>query len=89
VAKALRVLRLGGAGGVLPQKGDKLFKDEKEAGYVTSVEASPKLGVNVALGYVRKEVNQIGTELEVRAANGTVPATIVGLPFSAEQLASA
>jgi len=88
VAKALRVLRLSGAGDVPPQKGDKLFKDEKEAGYITSVEASPKLGATVALGYVRKEVNQIGTELEVRTANATVPATIVGLPFGAEQLAS-
>lgn len=89
VAKALRVLRLGGAGDCLPQKGDKIFKDAKDAGYVTSAVASPKSGAKVALGYVRKEVNQIGTDLVVQAADGNIPATISGLPFGTEQFVSA
>lgn len=89
IARALRVLRLAGAGDPLPLKGDKLFKDDKEVGYITSAAASPKSAANIALGYVRKEVNQIGIELAVHSANGPVPATIVALPFAAEQLASA
>jgi folate-binding protein YgfZ len=43
VAKALRGLRLADDLKVLPKKGDKLFRAEKEIGYVTSALASPGL----------------------------------------------
>ncbi len=62
VAKALRGLRLADDLKELPAKGNKLFRDGKEAGYITSALASPALGANIALGYVRKEANQLGTE---------------------------
>jgi folate-binding protein YgfZ len=80
VARALRVLRLGGAAEILPVKGDKIFKDGKEVGYITSAARSPKLNSAIALGYVRKEVNQIGAELVVRTAAGDSAATIDRLP---------
>jgi len=70
VAKALRRLRLADDLKDLPKKGDKLFRDGKEAGYITSAVASPALKANVALGYVRKEANQAGTELILRTADG-------------------
>jgi folate-binding protein YgfZ len=81
VAKALRGLRLADDLKNLPQKGDKLFHDGKEVGYLTSVAASPLLKTNVALGYVRKEANHIGTGLVVRSKDGDSTAQIVSLPF--------
>ena len=81
VNRELRGLRLADDLRSLPQKGDKLFHDGKEIGYVTSAVQSPVLGGNLALGYVRREANQIGTELTLRMAAGDRPATIVPLPF--------
>jgi len=81
VAKALRGLRLADDMKTLPVKGDKLFKGEKEVGYITSAVASPALKANVALGYVRREANQIGTELTLRTKEGDSLLTIVKLPF--------
>ena len=54
----------------LPQKGDKLFKNEKEVGYITSAIASPALKANIALGYVRRETNHIGAQLALRTSVG-------------------
>lgn len=76
VAKSLRGLRLDGLK-TLPHKGDKLFKDGKEVGYITSSTHSPTLNANIALGYVRKEVNKVGEQLTVLDST----AQIVELPF--------
>ena len=84
--RELRGLRLAdpaSTGLPLPQRGDKLFRDGKEVGYVTSAVKSPVLNVNIALGYVRREANQIGTELILRTAAGESTAKIVELPFMA------
>ena len=81
VAKALRGLRLDDSIKVLPQTGDKLYQGDKEIGYVTSALASATLRSNIALAYVRREHNGIGTELTLRTAEGESPARIVGLPF--------
>ena len=81
VARALRGLRLADHLPELPVKGDKLFKDGKEAGFITSSLFSPALQCNIALGYVRREANQIGTVLFLRTAQGESPVKIVSLPF--------
>lgn len=81
VAKALRGLRLADGLKVLPKKGDKLLKGDKEIGYVTSALASPALKTNIALAYVRREGNQPGTELTLRTADSDSPVKIVELPF--------
>ena len=83
VAKALRGLRLAADLPELPRKGDKLFHGEKEIGYITSALASPECQGNIALGYVRREHNQLGTELKLRFAGGESTARIVPLPFAA------
>jgi folate-binding protein YgfZ len=83
VAKALRGLRLADDLRELPKKGDKLFHNDKEVGYITSSLASPALKSNIALGYVRKEANQIGTDLILRTTDGDRAAKIVPLPFRA------
>jgi folate-binding protein YgfZ len=81
VNKMLRGLLLADGLEKLPVKGDKLFHAAKEIGYITSAVASPSLKKNIALGYVRREVNQIDTELQLRTESGDSPATIIELPF--------
>jgi folate-binding protein YgfZ len=81
VTRELRGLRLADDLKSLPQKHDKLFYAGKEVGYVTSAVKSPSLNANIALGYVRREVNQIGNELTLRTAAGENPVKIVELPF--------
>jgi glycine cleavage system aminomethyltransferase T len=39
---------------------------------------------NIALGYVRKDANQIGSELILKAAGGESRARVVDLPFTNE-----
>jgi folate-binding protein YgfZ len=80
VNRQLRGLRLAAELAVLPQTRDKLYRDEKEIGYLTSVVKSPRLG-NIALGYLRREANQPGTEVIVRAAAGENNARVEALPF--------
>lgn len=81
VTKTLRGLRLADDLPGLPVKGDKLFKDGKEAGFITSATASPRLQANLALGYVRREANEPGNELRLQTALGESPVKIVSLPF--------
>jgi tRNA-modifying protein YgfZ len=76
VAKALRGVKFS-AGAAVPAKGDKIFLEGKEVGWITSAVLSPKLKCPIALGYVRKECNQIGTRLLVNET----PAEIVPTPF--------
>lgn len=82
VSRALRGLRLPDALPALPARGDKLFHDGKEVGHLTSAVASPSLQANIALGYVRKECNAVGTELTLRNAAGEWPVRITALPFA-------
>jgi folate-binding protein YgfZ len=85
VNKELRGLRLPAKMKALPAKGDKLFYEGKEVGYITSATALPTLKSTVALGYVRREANQVGTELVVRTATLEAPAAVVAVPFSRRQ----
>jgi len=81
VAKKLCGLRLADDLKKLPGKGDKLFFGEKEIGYITSAIFSPAFKKNIALGYVRREANTIGTKLKLKTADGESPVEIVELPF--------
>jgi folate-binding protein YgfZ len=82
VNRELRGLRLASDLQNLPAKGDKLFHNGKEVGYVTSAVKSPALQANITLGYVRREANGAGTQLVLRAGTGETTATIVDLPFA-------
>jgi folate-binding protein YgfZ len=82
VNKDLRRLRLSDNLSVLPAKDDKLFFQGKEVGYITSALASPTLKTNIALGYVRREANAVGTELVLLSQGKETPAWVVGLPFT-------
>ena len=83
VAKSLRGLRLPSEIPQLPQKGDKLFHNAKEVGYVTSSCRSPILQGNIALGYVRREHHDPGTWVEIGAVDSSIKATVCDLPFVA------
>jgi len=80
VNRELRGLRLADDLKTLPPRGGKLFFNGKEIGYVTSAVKSPSLDANIALGYVRREANQIGNELTLRT-DGESPVKIVAMPF--------
>jgi glycine cleavage system T protein len=69
------------AGEIVPASGDKLFKEAKEIGYVTSAMNSEPLGAVIALGYVKYGFFDKGNNIEVETQAGRVPATIVELPF--------
>jgi len=83
VAKSLRRLRLADDLPQLPAQGDKLFKDGKEAGYLTSVARSPSLSANLALGYIRREADQIGAELALHVSGKESLVRVVGAPCEA------
>jgi folate-binding protein YgfZ len=76
VAKALRLLRLRADLPQLPARGEKLFKQGKEVGFITSSTISPKHSAKVALAYVRKEANAPGESLNLGTADGQ-PAVVI------------
>lgn len=66
-------------GGPLPA-GTKLLRDGQEVGLVTSSCHSPRLGVPVALGYLRWKHQEPGTRLEAETPAGRPAVEVVGLP---------
>jgi glycine cleavage system aminomethyltransferase T len=50
-------------------------------GQIVNALWSPALGANLALGYVRKECNQPGTEVSFENAGQPATATVQALPF--------
>ena len=82
VTKALRGLKLPADLPGLPAKGTKLFRDGREVGQIMSSLRSPAHSKNLALGYVRKECNQVGTELRLGDPAAAAVAVIVALPFT-------
>jgi folate-binding protein YgfZ len=83
VTRRLRGFRLPDGLARLPRRGDPLLKDGKAVGHLTSVAHSWRLQANLALGYVRRECDELGAELIVQTEHGTVPAVLVTLPFAA------
>jgi folate-binding protein YgfZ len=82
VTKTLRRLQLADELVALPARGDKLLKDGKEVGYVTSALASPALEMKIGMGYVRREANEVGATLTLQTEAGESSVRIVGGPFS-------
>lgn len=77
VNRELRKLRLSPDLKTAPSRGDKLFQNDKDVGHITSAVFSPTLNCIVALGYVRREANAVGTELTLRSTTGESFATVV------------
>jgi folate-binding protein YgfZ len=68
-------------GEVIPARGDKVFKQEKEIGYITSPLKSVTLGSVIAMGYVKYGYFDPGSRVEIETQAGRVPASVVELPF--------
>lgn len=82
VSKALRGFRLSNHQDTPIPRGTKLYLEAKEVGYLTSTTLSPVIGGRIALGYARRECNDLGTELAVDTPQSPIRATIVPLPFT-------
>ncbi len=61
-------------------RGTKLFRDGQEVGLVTSSCQSPRLGMPVALAYLRWKHQEPGTRMEAETPAGRQPVEVVGLP---------
>jgi folate-binding protein YgfZ len=82
VTRALRGMQFVEEPHEIPVRGNRLKKAGREVGYVTSVIRSPTLQRHIALGYVRREVNEPGSELLLETSTGDHYRTvIVPLPF--------
>jgi folate-binding protein YgfZ len=62
--------------------GSLLFADDKEVGRITSSVSSPRLGMGLALAYVRRGHQQAGTKLHVETNGRRADAEVVELPLS-------
>jgi len=69
-------------GDVLPKQGDKVFAGDKAVGWVTSAAASPLLGKNIAMAYLRTQAARPGEALVLQSAGGRIEAQAAALPFS-------
>ncbi len=66
----------------IPRHGYKLNNMEgEEVGYVTSGTQSPSLSKAVGMGYVRKDLAEIGTEINVMIRDKAIKAKVVKMPF--------
>jgi folate-binding protein YgfZ len=81
VNRQLCGLRLADDSKTMPARGEKLFKDGKEVGYITSAVFSPTLKGNIALGNVRREMGESGSKLELSIESVKTNVTVVRLPF--------
>ena len=63
--------------------------DGKEIGWITSAARSPRLGKEIALGYVKRGFNSVGTRLQAlplenpgaSPQSGSAPIQVVEVPF--------
>jgi folate-binding protein YgfZ len=76
------------AGDILAAKGDKVFKDDQEMGWVTSSVLSIALQHPIALGYLRRDALEVGTVLRVEHSGAIMEAIVSNLPFISEDTIS-
>lgn len=68
--------------GFTPSAGAEIFAGEKKIGTITSPAFSPALGRSIALGYLRREFVEPGTEVDISSPEGTKgKGTVKPLPF--------
>ncbi len=80
VNRTLCKLRLADELTQLPARGDVLLKNGREVGHITSATRSPGWKANLALGYVHRDHNTVGTTLTLRSRVGESPAQIILAP---------
>jgi len=65
----------------LPARGDRIFKEDKDIGHITSVTRSEALGAIIALGLLKYGFFDAGTQVSIRSGEALLDAQIVDLPF--------
>jgi folate-binding protein YgfZ len=65
----------------LPDKGSEIRSGGKKVGRVTSAVQSLRLKRPVALGYLRRELQEPGTRVEAVSGEGSIPLQVAALPF--------
>lgn len=79
VSKKLSGLLVSGE--IVPSRGDRIYREGKDVGYVTSAVKSPTLGRNIALGYIKYGFDQAGRTADIRTTGSAIPCQITELPF--------
>jgi folate-binding protein YgfZ len=64
-----------------PSHGDKVLKEGKEIGYVTSALRSDTLGAVIAMAYIKYGFFDPGNRVEIQSQGEALQASIVELPF--------
>jgi aminomethyltransferase len=72
--EALEPFVITGAG--IPRQGNPIVSGDEEVGVVTSGTMSPSLGVGMGMGYVRSDLGEPGTEIEIDVRGKRRPAEI-------------
>ncbi len=68
-------------GNALPLKDAEIWAEGKKVGRVTSAVRSLRLDRGVTLGYLRRELQDVGTRVIARTGAGEVALTVTPLPF--------
>ena len=69
----------------IPPPDSTLLRAGKDAGWITSAVWSPARNAVIALGYVRRESWDLGTEMQLAVAAATSRARVVAVPFYTHQ----
>jgi aminomethyltransferase len=78
-AERLAPFEIEGAG--IPRQGNPVLADGAEAGVVTSGTLSPSLEVGIGMAYLRSELAEPGTEVEIDVRGKRRPARIASKPL--------
>jgi len=65
----------------IPRQGQEILSGGVKVGKVTSGTLSPTLGVGIGMAYIRSDLAEEGTEIQVRVRERIVKARVVKLPF--------
>jgi len=66
---------------IIPRRGFPIFQQAESVGEVTSGSLSPILNTGIAMGYVKKETAEEGTELNIQVRDRMEKARVVRPPF--------
>lgn len=81
VARSLKGFILPDTLEAMPPKGERLWLNGKEAGYLTSAVHSPRFQKNIALGYLHRDAAKASGTLTMRIAAQETAVRVVELPF--------
>ncbi|MFQ5882966.1 MAG: aminomethyltransferase family protein [Candidatus Methylomirabilales bacterium] len=65
----------------IPRSGDRVVREDKEVGRISSAARSPTVGKIIALGMLRRECQEAGTVVHVESHGEQIPAEVTPLPF--------